>query len=195
MTQIKTQSKILTLAELAAKARELRAGGFAVVQAHGTFDLLHLGHVRHLEAARGFGDVLVVTVTADRFVNKGPGRPVFTESLRAEMLAALHFVTYVAISEAPDAIRAIDAIRPNVYAKGSDYQNPDGDLSGKITLERRAVEACGGAIRFGRIGRRPTAVRLTPSQTPRTSTVTEVPRRTPSGEKLVTTGTAPACNR
>src|SRR6266700_2740293 len=62
MTQIKTQSRILTLAELAAKARELRAGGLAVVQAHGTFDLLHLGHVRHLEAARGFGDVLVVTV-------------------------------------------------------------------------------------------------------------------------------------
>ncbi len=63
--------------------------GKIVVQAHGTFDLLHLGHVRHLEAARKLGDVLVVTVTADRFVNKGPGRPVFNAELRAEMLATL----------------------------------------------------------------------------------------------------------
>jgi len=148
MDLIKTASKILTVDEIAAQAQKFRAGGLVVVQAHGTFDLLHLGHVRHLEAARAFGDVLVVTITADRFVNKGPGRPVFTESLRAEMLAALHFVTYVAIAEAPDAISAIAAIRPDVYAKGNDYQNPDGDVTGKITLERNTVEAHGGSIRF-----------------------------------------------
>jgi rfaE bifunctional protein nucleotidyltransferase chain/domain len=145
---VKTASKILTVAEIAAQTRKFRAGGLVVVQAHGTFDLLHLGHVRHLEAARALGDVLVVTITADRFVNKGPGRPVFTETLRAEMLAALHFVTYVAISEASDAISAIKAIRPDVYAKGSDYQNPDGDVTGKITLERNTVEAYGGSIQF-----------------------------------------------
>ncbi len=145
---IPTQSKILTIAEVAARTRRLRAEGVVVVQAHGTFDLLHLGHVRHLEAARALGEVLIVTITADRYVNKGPGRPVFTEALRAEMLAALHFVTYVAIAEAPDAISAIEAIRPNVYAKGNDYQNPDGDVTGKITLERNTVEAHGGSIRF-----------------------------------------------
>lgn len=145
---VTTQSKILTIAEIAARTRKMRADGLVVVQAHGTFDLLHLGHVRHLEAARALGDVLVVTITADRFVNKGPGRPVFTEALRAEMLAALHFVTFVSIAEAPDAISAIEAIRPNVYAKGNDYQNPDGDVTGKITLERNAVEAHGGAIGF-----------------------------------------------
>jgi rfaE bifunctional protein nucleotidyltransferase chain/domain len=145
---IKTASKILTVAEIASHTRKLGADGVAVVQAHGTFDLLHLGHVRHLEAARALGDVLVVTITADRFVNKGPGRPVFTESLRAEMLAALQFVTYVAIAEAPDAIAAIEAIRPRIYAKGIDYQNPDGDVTGKITLERNTVEAHGGSIQF-----------------------------------------------
>jgi rfaE bifunctional protein nucleotidyltransferase chain/domain len=148
MGLIKTESKILTVAELAAHAHKFRASGRVVVQAHGTFDLLHLGHVRHLEAARALGDVLVVTLTADRFVNKGPGRPVFAESLRAEMVAALHFVTYVAVAEAPDAISALDAIRPNIYAKGNDYQNPDGDVTGKITLERNTVEAYGGSIRF-----------------------------------------------
>ena len=145
---IKTEAKMLTVAALAAKTRKFRDDGLVVVQAHGTFDLLHLGHVRHLEAARALGDVLVVTITADRFVNKGPGRPVFTESLRAEMLAALHFVSYVAISDAPDAISAIEAIRPSIYAKGNDYQNPDGDVTGKITLERNTVEALGGSIRF-----------------------------------------------
>ena len=148
MKSIRTASKILTVAEIAAHARKFRADGLVVVQAHGTFDLLHLGHVRHLEAARALGDVLVVTITADRFVNKGPGRPVFTESLRAEMLAALHFVTCVAIAEAPDAISAIEEIRPQIYAKGNDYQNPDGDVTGKITLERNTVEAHGGSIQF-----------------------------------------------
>jgi rfaE bifunctional protein nucleotidyltransferase chain/domain len=142
------RSKIVALPEVAAIAKGLRNNMMKVVQAHGTFDLLHLGHVRHLEAARALGDILIVTVTADRFVNKGPGRPAFTESLRAEMLAALQYVDYVAIAEAPDAIGAIDAIRPAVYAKGQDYQNPDGDVTGKITLERQTVEAHGGRIHF-----------------------------------------------
>ena len=70
------RDKVRTLDEVAQITERLRASGKIVVQAHGTFDLLHLGHVRHLEAARKLGDVLVVTVTADHFVNKGPGRPV-----------------------------------------------------------------------------------------------------------------------
>src|SRR5712672_732372 len=118
MNLVKTLSKILTVAELAACTQKLRAQGLVVVQAHGTFDLLHLGHVRHLEAARALGNVLVVTITADRFVNKGPGRPVFGEALRAEMLANLQYVDWVAINPEPDAVNAIMAIRPNIYAKG-----------------------------------------------------------------------------
>ena len=66
--------------------RQLRRAGRKVVQAHGTFDLLHVGHVRHLEAAREFGDILVVTLTADRFVNKGPGRPVLAASCAPKCL-------------------------------------------------------------------------------------------------------------
>src|SRR5258708_14378338 len=112
MKPIKTESKILTVAEIAAHAQKFRADGLVVVQAHGTFDLLHLGHVRHLEAARKLGDVLIVTVTADRFVNKGPGRPGFNAELRAEMLATLEQVDLVAINDAPATVSAIDAIRP-----------------------------------------------------------------------------------
>ena len=77
------RDKIKTIEELASISKQLRAAGKVVVQAHGTFDLLHIGHVRHLELARSLGDVLVVTITADGFVNKGPARPVFSEELRA----------------------------------------------------------------------------------------------------------------
>jgi bifunctional ADP-heptose synthase (sugar kinase/adenylyltransferase) len=87
-------------------------------------------------------------VTADRFVNKGPGRPLFVENLRAEMLAALEYVDWVAVNEDADAVEAIKRIRPAVYVKGQDYQNPEGDITGKITLERLAVEAHGGRLLF-----------------------------------------------
>lgn len=142
------REKVRTLDEVAAICEQTRGTGRTVVQAHGTFDLLHLGHVRHLEAARKLGDVLIVTVTADRFVNKGPGRPVFNAELRAEMLATLEYVDWVAINDAADAVSAIERIRPSVYIKGQDYQNPDGDITGKITVERNAVEAHGGRIHF-----------------------------------------------
>src|SRR5665213_4263659 len=80
----KGQGKIVSMEELARIVRAIRQLGHSVVQAHGTFDLVHLGHVKHLEAARRQGDVLVVTVTGDAYVNKGPNRPVFGEQLRAE---------------------------------------------------------------------------------------------------------------
>ena len=90
------------------------------VLCHGCWDLLHLGHVRHLEAAKAFGDILVVTVTPDKFVNKGPARPVFNENDRAEMLVALRCVDYVAINLWPTAAETIKQLRPNIYCKGSD---------------------------------------------------------------------------
>ena len=142
------RDKVKAIEEIAAIAQSCRDRGQAVVQTHGTFDLLHLGHVRHLEAARRLGEVLIVTLTADRFVNKGPGRPVFNETLRAEMLAALECVDWVTISESPDAVHSISAIRPDFYVKGQDYVNPDGDVTGKIVLEREAVEAQSGQIAF-----------------------------------------------
>lgn len=143
-----TQRKIVSVDELAAIVHRLKQEGKRVVQSHGAFDLLHLGHVKHLEAARKYGDVLIVTTTADKFVNKGPNRPVFKEFLRAEMLAALAVVDYVAINPEADAVSAIKKIQPNHYAKGQDYINPEGDVTGKITDERNAIEAAGGSIVF-----------------------------------------------
>jgi rfaE bifunctional protein nucleotidyltransferase chain/domain len=140
--------KILPLPRLGGIVDELRSAGRQVVLAHGSFDLLHIGHVRHLQAARAHGEVLIVTITADAFINKGPGRPVFPEGLRSEMLAALEIVDYVGIVAGPDALPAIQAIRPDVYVKGQDYRNPEGDITGRILVERDAVEAYGGRVIF-----------------------------------------------
>lgn len=146
--QVDTRGKIKSVEDLAATVHKLKQQGQKVVQAHGAFDLLHLGHVKHLEAAREYGDVLIVTITADRFVNKGPNRPVFPEQQRAEMLASLEIVDYVAINQHPDAVPAIRKIQPHFYAKGQDYVNPEGDVTGKITEERTAIEEVGGSIVF-----------------------------------------------
>lgn len=127
-------------------AETLRAGGKTITLCHGVFDLLHPGHVRHLQAAKREGDVLVVTITADQFVNKGPGRPAFNQGLRAETLAALECVDFVSISEAPTAVEVIGKLRPDVYAKGQDYAQPEDDLTGGIDKETEAVEAVGGRL-------------------------------------------------
>ncbi|HYD70484.1 PfkB family carbohydrate kinase [Azospirillum sp.] len=142
------RAKITTVADLAGIAAQARAAGKTVVLAHGVFDLLHLGHVRHLEAARREGHVLLVTLTADRFVNKGPGRPVFSEQLRTEMVASLEYVDHVAVNEQPSAEDLIRRLRPDVYVKGSDYAAASDDVTGKIVAEREVVEAHGGRIVF-----------------------------------------------
>ncbi|MHB1141711.1 MAG: PfkB family carbohydrate kinase [Sulfuricaulis sp.] len=141
-----SREKILTLDELAVRARQLRSQGKSVVLCHGTFDLMHAGHIRHMQRAKEEGDVLLVTVTADAYVNKGPGRPVFNEQLRAEYIAALACVDYVAINHAVTAVDALNRIQPSIYAKGSDYRSHSDDVTGNIALEQQAVVAHGGQI-------------------------------------------------
>ncbi|MEO5336604.1 MAG: PfkB family carbohydrate kinase [Magnetospirillum sp. WYHS-4] len=142
------RGKLKTLDELSALSRQARDAGRTVVQCHGTFDLLHVGHLRHLRSARAEGDLLIVTLTGDAHVNKGPGRPAFAEPMRAEMLAALECVDYVGICQFPLAVEAIEAIRPAVYAKGKEYEKSEEDVTGGIVDERRAVEAHGGRLVF-----------------------------------------------
>lgn len=140
--------KIKPLQELAYEAEKFRHKGLRVVLAHGTFDLLHLGHVRYFEEARQQGDVLLVTITADNFVNKGPSRPYFPQELRAEMVSALTYVEGVAINHAASAVNVIEAIKPDVYVKGPDYKDASTDITGKIVEEQDAVERHGGRIHF-----------------------------------------------
>ncbi|MBT6718087.1 MAG: adenylyltransferase/cytidyltransferase family protein [Nitrospina sp.] len=143
-----THTKILSLESLASKAEELRQQGKRIVLCHGTFDLLHIGHIRHLQNARKEGDVLITTVTGDSYVNKGPGRPVFAEHLRSENLAALACVDFVAINQALTAINIISLVKPHAYIKGQEYKSDKDDLTGNIALERDAVEQHGGELIF-----------------------------------------------
>jgi rfaE bifunctional protein nucleotidyltransferase chain/domain len=142
------RDKVTSVEQLGQIAARAQASGETVVLAHGVFDLVHMGHVRHLEAARREGTMLIVTVTADAYVNKGPGRPIFPEAMRAEMLAALEYVDWVAVNYTPTAEPVLRAVKPDVYVKGSDYENPEEDISGKIGAERNVVEEHNGRIVF-----------------------------------------------
>lgn len=138
--------KIISIDEMVKHSQTLQREGKHIVLCHGTFDLLHTGHIRHLQRAKQEGDVLFVTVTGDLYVNKGPGRPVFNEHLRAENLAALASVDFVAINHAISAVDILNKICPNIYAKGSDYCEHHLDVTGNIAREKEAVEAHGGHI-------------------------------------------------
>lgn len=143
------QNKIHTLNNLSVIVSRLKSSGKGkkIIQCHGCFDLIHPGHIRHLASAKKRGDVLAVTVTSDRYVHKGPGRPVFNDQLRAEALASLVSVDYVAINDAPNAVPAINLIRPDIYIKGSEFEKTK-DMTGGIDVERAAVEAIGGQVEF-----------------------------------------------
>lgn len=127
------------------EATERVARGHRVVLAHGCWDLLHLGHIRHLKEARSLGDRLVVSVTADKWVKKGIGRPVFTAEQRAEALRALDCVDEVYINDDEGAWGLIRKIRPAFYVKGADYI---GISTPGLERERAAMAEVGGQVRF-----------------------------------------------
>lgn len=140
--------KIKTLRELEPLLQMAREAGQRIALCHGVFDLVHPGHILHLHEARKQGDVLVVTVTPDRFVRKGPGRPFFNQRLRLETIAALEAVDYAALNEWPTAVETIRRLRPHVYVKGGEYADASADLTGKIQEEEAAIRAVGGRLLF-----------------------------------------------
>jgi rfaE bifunctional protein nucleotidyltransferase chain/domain len=118
---------VLTLDAMVARAEELRRRGLRLAFANGHFDLLHVGHLRYLRAARERGDVLVVGVNGDRSVQrwKGPGRPIVPAGERAELVAALEAVDYVVIFDEDTPERLLRTLRPEVHCKGTDYGVPE----------------------------------------------------------------------
>ncbi|MAC95651.1 MAG: cytidyltransferase [Flavobacteriales bacterium] len=142
------QQKIVKLTEIEERLSELKKAGKRIVHCHGCFDLIHHGHIKHFEAAKKFGDVLVVTVTEDKYVNKGPDRPFFNQHIRAENLSALEVVDFVAVNFASTAIPAIEKICPDFYVKGQDYKVSEQDVTGGILVEKQAVESVGGKLVF-----------------------------------------------
>lgn len=134
--------KLYPLDTLGKVLSTLRNSGKSIVQCHGCFDVLHIGHVRHFKQAKQYGDILVVTVTSDKHVNK-PNRPIFTDKERAEMVEAIEYVDYVAISDYPNAGTAISHIMPDFLVKGIDYAD-----KGVSDPERQAVKVNGGILVF-----------------------------------------------
>jgi rfaE bifunctional protein nucleotidyltransferase chain/domain len=138
---VNAAGKIAALERVAERLPAERANGRRVVLANGVFDLLHVGHVRYLEAAKLLGEILVVAVNSDRSarLSKGAGRPVIPESERAELIGALGCVDHVLIFDEPDVRAVIRALRPEVHAKGTDYT--------PLTVpERTEVESYGGKV-------------------------------------------------
>ncbi|HEY0322046.1 MAG TPA: D-glycero-beta-D-manno-heptose 1-phosphate adenylyltransferase [Pyrinomonadaceae bacterium] len=133
--------KILSTDELLEERERLRSAGKRLVFTNGCFDILHVGHVRYLQAARSTGDALIVAINSDASVRelKGEGRPIMNEAERAELLAALEAVDYVTVFDAASPRALIATLLPDVLVKGGDY-----------TLEeihgREEVEAAGGRV-------------------------------------------------
>lgn len=135
-------AKIIDADHLARRAKELREAGKKLVVTNGCFDLLHVGHVRYLEAARALGDALAVGVNGDQSVRelKGAGRPLNNERDRAEVLAALGCVDFVTIFQDTRATRLLEKVAPAIYAKGGDYTAATLDAEERAVLEKVGAE-------------------------------------------------------
>jgi rfaE bifunctional protein nucleotidyltransferase chain/domain len=136
-----SRSKIGGLGAVVERVRGARAHGKSIALANGVFDLLHVGHVRYLQAARELADVLVVAVNSDASTRayKGPGRPVVNEAERAELVAALACVDHVLVFDDGDVRRVLRALKPDVHVKGTDY-------TPETVPERDEVLAYGGRV-------------------------------------------------
>ena len=135
------REKILSREQLRQRAAEWRAAGESLTLANGGFDLLHVGHVRYLHAAKQLGGRLIVAVNSDESMRslKGQGRPLIPAEERAEIIAALADVDAVVIFSEPDVRRLIHEIRPDIHAKGTDY-------TVETVPERDEVLAYGGRV-------------------------------------------------
>ena len=140
------KKKIHLLEDLKKILKNKKKDGKKIVLCHGVFDLLHIGHINHFKEAKSLGDILIVTVTQDKYVNKGPNRPIFSINTRMESISALKDVDFVAPNIFPDAIRLIKKLKPDIYCKGKDYKNYNSDATNQIKKEASAIKSVGGRI-------------------------------------------------
>lgn len=139
------ENKILAPEQLLSLRAAARAAGKTVVHCHGCFDIVHPGHLRHLRHAKAQGDILLVSITGDSLINKGTGRPLIPQELRAENLAALDCVDWVHIDQHPTALDMLNLVQPDIYVKGREYEfNNDP----RFKAEQEAVVRHGGRVVF-----------------------------------------------
>ena len=114
--------------------------------AHGVFDLLHFGHIKHLQAAKNNCDILIVSITSAKFVKKGPDRPYYSDQERLNFLSALEFVDYVCLSKEDTGKKIIEDLKPNIYFKGNEYEIKSNDITNKIDDEIKVLKKNKGKI-------------------------------------------------
>ena len=119
-----------------------------IVLCHGVFDILHYGHITHFNMAKKFGEILVVSITEDAFVNKGPDRPIFPSLIRAKTILNLEIVDFVIISKSPNAISVLKKIKPNFYVKDKEYQSKDSIFFKNFILEKNFLKKINCRIKF-----------------------------------------------
>ena len=134
--------------ELETLIKDKRSRGLRIGLCHGVFDLVHIGHIVNFKEAKSLVDCLIVSITADAFVNKGPGRPLFYQDQRMEFLSELEVLDYIVISNHVTADKIIELVRPDLYFKGSDYKTFEHDFTGNIQSEADLVQKYGGKIHF-----------------------------------------------
>lgn len=142
-----SNNKIKDIHALENEIAQLKEHGKIVVHCHGCFDLMHPGHIKYFQSAKRMGDILIVTLTPDIYIDKGPGRPVYNQQLRAESIAALQCVDYVAINKWLTAEETLRILRPNIYVKGQEFERLE-DKTGKIQREAAVIQEIGADLRF-----------------------------------------------
>lgn len=143
-------NKILNLDQLKSKVDQIKKAKKTIVHCHGVFDLLHIGHVKHFESAKKLGDYLIITLTSDKYVNKGPSRPIFNQELRSEFISSLSCVDAVCISDSQTSEKVIKIIKPNLYFKGPDYKVNKNDKTKNIYKEINLVKKFKGKIKYSK---------------------------------------------
>lgn len=139
--------KVITK-EQAKEIKELKASGKKIVLCHGVFDLVHPGHIIHFEEAKKMGDILVVSITASKYVRKGPDRPYFDDEMRLKFLSAIACIDYVMLSENYTVDDIVEVIEPDFYVKGAEYKKAEDDITGKISEEETLVKKHGGKMAY-----------------------------------------------
>jgi len=148
------ENKVRTLEELKEILENHKKEGKKIVHCHGVFDLIHFGHLQHFLAAKKQGDILVVTITPDQFIQKGPDRPFFNEEIRLKHLSYIEFIDYVALNQWPTAVETLKIIKPDIYAKGKevlankdvDKLNEKNEKRSNLAAEEEIVKSFGGRL-------------------------------------------------
>ncbi len=141
-------NKVIDISKLNKLRNQLKKKKLKIVLCHGVFDLVHMGHLEYFKSSKKNGDVLIVSVTKGKFVNKGPNRPYNDDQDRVKFLSSLEMVDYIVLNSAPTAVNIIKLLKPNIYSKGPDYKNINKDVTGEIKNEIKAIKEVGGKIIF-----------------------------------------------